>query len=215
MSSLRIIKSFTVEMLKIAADIKDADIRKLLAERRGEEYLDGGRLLTNTAQEAPYLPKMAAGGGYSASVGMAASGNYDLKAKKKKPNSYQKLRDYSVAGIKGSLTGLGILGASNAMRGRFGSPSTRRETFRAAQQARRAATIGGSAAVLDRAYRHDELTKEAIVNPKPETSFQSPQQALSLGRETGKFESHVFHDYGKPSKTVQLGRKFQIPQGVI
>lgn len=204
-------RSFTVEMLKIAADIKDADIRKLLAERRGEEYLDGGRLLTNTAQEAPYFPKMAAGGGYTAPVSMAASGSYDLKARKKKHNTYQELRDYSMTGMKGALTGLGVLGASNAMRGRFGSPSSGLETLRAAKQARRAATIGGSAAVLDRAYRHHELTKEALVNPNPGTSFRSPRQELSSGQETGRFESQVFHDYGKPSKTVQLGRKFRIP----
>lgn len=208
---LRTMRSFTVEMLKIAVDIKDADIRKLLAERRGEEYLDGGRLLTNTAQEAPYLPKTAAGGGYSASVGMTASGSYDLKARKKKHNAYQKLRDYSVAGMKGALTGLGALGAANAMKGRFGSPSAGRETLRAAKQARRAATIGGSAAVLDRAYRHDELTKEALVNPGLGVAFRSPQQELSQGQETGKFESHVFHNDGRPPKTVQLGKKFRIP----
>lgn len=211
MSGLRTIRAFTVEMLKIAADIKDADIRKLLAERRGEEYLEGGRLLTNTEQEAKYFPKMAGvGGGYTAPVGMSASGSYDLKARKKKDNTYQKLRDYATTGTKGALTGLGILGASNAMRGRFGSPSAGLEAVRAARQARRVATIGASAAVLDRAYRHDEFTKEALVNPKPETPFRSPRQELSRGQETGKFESHVFHDYGSP-RTVQLGRKFRIP----
>lgn len=210
MSGLRTIRAFTVEMLKIAADIKDADIRKLLAERRGEEYLDGGRLLTNTEQEAKYFPKMAGAGGYMAPVGMSASGSYDLKARKKKDNTYQKLRDYTVTGTKGALTGLGILGAANAMKGRFGSPSSGLDAIRAARQARRAATIGGSAAVLDRAYRHDEFTKEALVNPKPETPFLGPRQELSRGQETGKFESHVFHDYGSP-RTVQLGRKFRIP----
>lgn len=211
MSALRTMRSFTVEMLKIAADIKDADIRKLLSERRGEEYLDGGRLLTNTAQEAPYLPKMAAGGGYQAPIGVAASGNYDLKSRTKKDNTYQKLRDYSTTGMKGALTGLGVLGATNAMRGRFGSPAKGLETLLAARQARRAATIGGSASILDRAYRHNDLTKEAIVNPRAETSFRSPQQELSRGQETGKFESHVFHDYGVPPKTVQIGKKFRIP----
>lgn len=211
MSGLRTIRSFAVEMLKIAANIKDADIRKLLAERRGEEYLDGGRLLTNTAQEAPYLPKMATVGGYSAPVGMPASGSYDLKAKKKKDNSYQKARDYTVTGTKGALTGLGILGATSAMRGHFKSPSSSFETFRAARQARRAATIGGSAAILDRAYRHDELSKEALVNPRETTAFRTPRAELARGQETGKFEAHVFHDYGRPPKTVQLGRKFRLP----
>lgn len=210
MSGLRTIRAFTVEMLKIAADIKDADIRKLLAERRGEEYLEGGRLLSNTEQEARYFPKMARYGGYSAPVGMSVSGSYDLKANKKKHNTYQKLRDYTVTGTKGALTGLGALGAANAMRGRFGSPSAGLEAARAARQARRVATVGASAAVLDKAYRHDELTKEALVSPAPAAPFRSPQQELSRGQETGKFESTVFHDYKGP-KTVQLGRKFRIP----
>lgn len=213
MSSLRTIRSFTVELLKTAADIKDADIRKLLAERRGEEYLEGGRLPANTAQETPYLPKLAAPGGYRAPLGMAASGNYDLKARKKKNNTYQKLRDYTSSGVKGALTGLGVLGASNAMRGRFGSPASGLDTLRAARQARRAATIGGSAAVLDKAYRHDELTlgKEAMVLSNPNDTFRSPAAELSTTGRTGRFESSVFHDYGKPPKTLQIGNKFRIP----
>jgi hypothetical protein len=197
--------------MKIAADIKDSDIRKLLAERKGQEYLDGGQLPSNQ-EEALYLPKMAAGG-YSAPAGLYAStgDNYDLKAHKKKPNTYQKLRDYGTTGMKGALTGLGVLGASNAMRGRFGSPSGPLEAMRAAKQARRAATIGGSAAIIDRAYRHDELSKQAMVNANPSTPFTSPRQELSTGQETGKFESRVIHDYGKAPKTVQIGRKFRIP----
>lgn len=212
MSDLRTIRAFAVEMLKIAADIKDSDIRKLLAERKGVEYLEGGELPSNR-EEALYLPKMAGLGGYEAPIGMAAGSMYDLQAKKKKHNNYQKIRDYGTTGVKGALTGLGVLGATNAMRGRFGSPSSAFETLRAARQARRAATIGASAAVLDRAYRHNdlEMSKQALVNPRPSTPFRSPAQELADGQETGKFESHVIHDYGRPPKTVQLGRKFRIP----
>ena len=143
MSNLRIIRSFSVELMKIAADIKDSDIRNLLAERRGEEYLEGGRLPSNA--DKPAFPKAATSGGYTAPVGLSASGSYDLKANKKKSNLYQKVRDYSTTALKGGLTGLGVLGASNAMRGRFGSPAAGTETLRAMRQARRAATIGASA----------------------------------------------------------------------
>lgn len=210
MNGLRTIRAFTVEMLKIAADIKDADIRKLLAERRGEEYLAGGRLLSS--QDDGYFPKTAASG-YQAPISMSVSGNYDLKARTKKNNSYQKLRDYSTTGVKGALTGLGILGASNAMRGRFGSSSSAIETLRAAKQARRAATLGSSAAVLDRGYRHDEFTgsKEAMVAANPNNAFRSAAAELSESGRTGRFESQVIHDYGKAPKTVQIGRKFHIP----
>jgi hypothetical protein len=213
MSSLRTIRSFTVEMLKIAADIKDADIQKLLTERQGKEYLEGGRLQTNTFDEAPPLIKMSLSGGYRAPVGMAASDNYNLKSHKKKDNAYQKARDYATTGVKGALTGLGVLGASNAMRGRFGSPSGGLEVLRATRQARRAATIGGSAAMLDRAYRYDELSKdkEAMVSANPNDQFRSPASALAESSRTGRFESKVIHDYGKPPKTFIIGKKFRIP----
>lgn len=212
MSNLRTIRAFSTELMKIAADIKDSGIRKLLADRNGQEYLPGGELPSNQ-EEALYLPKMAGYAGYSAPAGLYAStgDNYDLKAKKKKSNTYQKVRDYTTTGMKGALTGLGVLGATNAMRGRFGSPSTAHEAVRAARQARRAATIGGSAAIIDRAYRHDELSKEALVHANPSTPFTTPKQELSNGQETGKFESSVIHDYGKPPKTLQIGRKFRIP----
>lgn len=212
MSDLRTIRAFAVEMIKISAAIKDSDIRKLLAERKGVDYLEGGELPSNQ-EEALYLPKMAGFGGYQAPIGMSAGNMYDFQDPKKKHNNYQKIRDYGVTGVKGALTGLGILGASNAMRGRFGAPSSGLEALRAARQARRAATIGASAAMLDRAYRYDDvnLTKQALVNPKPSSPFRSPAQELSDGQETGKFESGIIHDYGKPPKTVQLGRKFRIP----
>lgn len=215
MSDLRTIRAFGAELMKIAADIKDSDIRKLLSDRKGQEYLEGGQLPSNQ-EEALYLPKMAAGGGYEAPGGLIglsapAGDTYDLKARKKKSNSYQKLRDYGTTGMKGALTGLGVLGASNAMRGRFGSPSTSLDALRAAKQARRAATIGGSAAIVDRAYRHDELTKQALIHSNPGAPFTSPKQELANGQETGKFESSVVHDYGKAPKTVQIGRKFRIP----
>lgn len=211
MSSLRTIRSFTVEMLKIAADIKDSDIRKLLSERRGEDYLEGGRLPTNTFDEAPPLIKASgADSNYSSGI---ATGTYNFKARTKKDNSYQKARDYVTTGTKGALTGLAILGAGNAMKGRFGGPAAGVETIRAMKQARRAATVGGSAAILDRAYRHDDLYKDktAVVHPGLNTSFRGPEEELARGAETGKFESHVIHNYGRPPRTVQLGRKFRIP----
>lgn len=194
--------------MKIAADIKDADIRKLVAERRGEEYLEGGKLPEDPPDAFAKHAK-----GYEAPLGMSASGNYDLKSKKKKKNTYQKVRDYGAAGMKGGLTALGILGASNAMKGRFGAPSGPVEIAHAARTARRAATVGASASVMDRAYRHDEFSKEkdAAVMPNPGRAFRSPASALATARQTGGFKSRVVHGKGTPPKTVQLGRKFTLP----
>lgn len=209
MSNLRTIRSFTVEMLKIAADINDADIRKLLADRRGQDYLVGGRLISNSEAEAPYFPKMSSP--YSRSATMVASGNYNLGSHKKKDNTYQKVRDYAATGIKGGLTGLGILGASNAMRGNFKAPAAGLETIKAMRSARRAATVGASATVLDRAYRYNEQEKKAsFIHANPNAAFRSPAEELATSSRTGRFEAKV-HNYGKAPHTVQLGNKFRLP----
>jgi hypothetical protein len=209
-SSLRTIRAFSAELMKIAAEIQDAEIRKLLAERRGEEYLDGGRLLTNTEAEAPYVQKMA-----SNFVG-AASGSYDvLKSHKKKKNHYQTARDYAGTAMKGGLTGLGILGAANAMRGRFGAPVGDAAIRRAAHAARRAATAGAGIAVADRAYRYDDLPnmdkKAFTVSANPSSGFRSPAASLAQSSQTAGFKSGLVHDTGKAPRSIQLGQKFRIP----
>lgn len=216
-SLLRTIRAFSTELMKIAADIQDADIRKLLSERRGKEYLDGGRLLTNTEAEAPYAQKMAMSGGYSAPVGLATgSGSMDvLRSHKKKSNNYQKARDYAGTAMKGGLTGLGILGASNAMRGRFGTPAGEKAIRHAARSAQRAATAGAGVAVADRAYRHDDvlgLDKKAFtVSANPSSSFRSPAASLAQSSQTGGFKSGVIHGTGTAPKSLQIGKKFQLP----
>lgn len=207
MAQLRTIRSFSVELMKLASGIQDADIQKLLAERRGEEYLPGGRLFTNVDEESTILPKMA---GFTG-AGVAASGNYDLKAKTKKDNAYQKGRDYAGTAIKGGLTGLGLLGAHNAMHGRFGTPAAGAATLQAARKARKAALVGSSVAVADRAYRHDELSKQSSVVANPNSSFRSPAAQLSTSGQTGSFHAGAVHAVGKAPKSFQIGNKFRLP----
>lgn len=207
MSNLRTIRAFSVELMKIASGIKDAEIQKLLADRRGEEYLEGGRLPNELPEE-----KLAAGG-YEAPLGMSASGNYDHKANKKKSNHYQKVRDYAGTAVKGGLTGLGILGATNAMRGRFSAPDGFHAVRKATKAARNAAIIGSGVAVADRAYRHDELpgaTKTANIGSNPNASFKSPAVELANSQRTGSFRSGV-HNVGTAPKPLQLGKKFRLP----
>lgn len=210
--SLRQLRSFSVEMMKLAADIQDADIRSLLAFRRGEEYLEGGKLPANTAleDEELHLTKM---GNFDSRIGLAASDSYDLRSKTKKDNKYQKARDYATSGAKGGLTALGILGAVNAMRGRFGSPQGLSETRKAMKNARRAAAVGASAAVVDRAYRHNELPEVAklanIVNPTP-NAFRSPAAQLSQARATGSFKNVIRSSEGRQPHSLQIGKKFRV-----
>lgn len=216
-SLLRTIRAFSVELMKEASKIMDADIRKLLAERKGEEYLEGGRLPTNTEAEIPFQTKVASNGSYTAPRNMATtSGAIDvLDSHKKKHNRYQKVRDYTGTAMRGGLTGLGVLGATNAMRGRFGSPSNAHAVRAAAKSVRRAAGAGAAIAVADKAYRYDDVPtmdkKAFVVSPNPSAAFKSPSLALSETRETGGFKPSVIHDSGKATKSIQLGRKFNLP----
>jgi hypothetical protein len=52
-------RAFSVELMKIATEVQDADIRAMVAESRGKEYLQGGRLATNTEVETNFKPKLA------------------------------------------------------------------------------------------------------------------------------------------------------------
>lgn len=216
-NSLRSFRIFSSEIMKAAAKINDADIRALLSERKGEEYLQGGKLLSNSGAEAQYVEKLSSS--YSG-AGLLASDAYDLKAKKKKDNNYQKARDYAYAGTKGGLTALGLLGAANAMRGRFGAPSGAQEIRKAMKSARKAFGVGSSIAVADRAYRHDDFRnkghnpdhkeKIALVAPNPASAFRSAATALSKSQRTGGFKSSVVHRSGKPPRVIQLGQKFRV-----
>jgi hypothetical protein len=211
MPGLRQLRAFSVEMMKLAADVQDAGIRDLLAFRRGEEYLPGGQLESNTEEEVRHQSKLA---DFDPKMGLAA-GSYDLKARKKKQNDYQKARDYTTTGLKGGLTGLGVLGAINTMRGRFGSPAGVYETRKAMNTARKAFGIGASAAVADRAYRHDELPKTASnigalgVQSTP-GNLKSPGAQLSQARATGLFRNVNHASEGLKPRSLQMGTKFRV-----
>lgn len=209
-SPLRTIRAFSAELMKLAAKIQDADIQKLLADRKGEDYLSGGKLPSNSIEDEQQA-KVANYDG----IGVTAAGMHDLGAKKKKKNTYQKARDYVGTGIKGGLTGIGILGGVNAMRGRFKSPEGFLATHQAARAAQRAATVGAGVAIADRAYRHDDVPgldkKAAIVNPGMGNALKSPATAAATARRTGGFKSTVRRAIGKPPQTVQLGKKFRLP----
>ena len=210
MSAIRLFRAFTTEMLKVAAEIQDSDIRALLAERNGKEYLEGGRLLANSAAEgSQYAVKMSSGG-YTPPLGLGGAGVYNNQAKVKKHNHYQKARDYTGAAIRGGLTGLGILAGHNAMKGRFGSPHAAHEIAHAARQARHATAAGAGIAVADKAYRHDDLPKMAFVNQMPGASFRSPTAELAATQETGSFHSGTIHGTGHAPKPLQLGKKFRM-----
>jgi hypothetical protein len=199
---LRFYRSFSAELQKIAASVDDAGIRALLADRRGEEYLQGGELPVNesvpgerTVPAGVPIAKVAAGLGYGLH-------NYDLKAKKKGPTGYQKARDYAVSGVKGALTGGAVLALAHNMRGG-------QATDIAAKSLRRAAGVGAGASLADRAFRHEELKKVAVVTSQPSAPFRSPADALDRSSNVGQFENKVHQSTAKPAGLI--GNKFRIP----
>ena len=190
--------------MKFAAKIQDADIQSLLAERKGEEYLQGGKLPSND-YEAPFTRKTAFD--MSTQAGLAAVDAHNMTSKKKKHNKYQTLRDYSGAALKGGLTGIGLLGASNMMRGRFGPPSN---VTNAARSARNWFAGGAAVSVADRAYRHNDLpgaSKTAALG-----NMASPATQLSIARQTGGMKARTVPGGAfTPPKVLQLGKKFTRP----
>jgi hypothetical protein len=211
-NSLRSFRIFSSEIMKAAAKVDDADVQALLADRKGEEYLKGGKLPSNTAEEIQYERKMAANfnAGYT-NAGVGASGGFDLSSKTKKNNKYQKVRDYAASAGKGGLTGLGVLGALNVMRGKFKGPETTHEIRKATRAARNAFVGGAGVATLDKAYRHDELPKMAMVTANPNAAFRSAASSLATSARTGAMKSSVVHHMGKPPRVLQLGQKFRTP----
>jgi hypothetical protein len=203
----RFFRSFSSELSKIAADIVDSDIRKLLAERRGEEYLEGGELPDN--EQHFYVPVMGGGAVKTAAMGTMTD-TYNLRAKKKEDSDYQRLRDTSWRGAQGAAVGAGLTKLHKDMHGRQ----------MMAKHYRKGALLGMGAAVADKAYRHRQglkedirnrlpsrKTKEAgIVRPNATRAFRSPASALSAGQKTGGFESKTNKFPGKPARVVRLGK---------
>lgn len=192
----RLFYSFSTELLKIATGIKtplDADLRELTADRRGDEkYLPGGQLPTNALEDegaTPYpLSKTADQDSGAINI---ASGVYDFPAKKKKKNTFQKVRDYSAAGGKGAFVGIGGLEAARKLMGQFEKP----EGAVAKKMGRRfqlAAGLGASASMLERAYRYNHLPKvtsssekKAMIAPNAGRTLGTPARSLAASRRVG------------------------------
>lgn len=197
--------SFATEFLKISMAQKDADIQKTLADRQGREYLQGGELPSNAPTQS--LSKE----GNVNHIRSLTSGAYDHKANKKKDDSYQAVRDYAAAGMRGGLTGIGVQGAINSMRGQFGTPTN---IPAAAKAVRKAGALGASLALLDRAHRYSKdkdnnKEKMSSVNPNPQRPFTSPSMAASAARRTGGKTGRVLQSAsGAPPRVVSLGRKY-------
>lgn len=201
-------RAFATELIKIATETSDGEIRKLLAERRGDEYLSGGKLPSDPEEDPKYMPPKL--GAFSSMMATQLGASNPLgTAHKRKPGKYQEGRDWALTGLKGATGGVAAGGLAHALAGVKEMPLKRLRTM---------ATVGTGVALGDRMIRYKEEKKKqkgpektaGIVNPTA-GPFRSAGNALASARKTGGFKSRVVHKLGKPPKVVQLGRKFQMP----
>ncbi len=202
--SLRMYRAFSTELLKIANDLGDADIRALLAERRGEEYLKGGELDTKVQNDERDMP-LTSNLGKTANMAMLAPGY--LHAHKKDDSSYQTVRDTGVKALGGAAGGAGAVKLFHDMAGKAPTP----------HKYRVGAGIGAGMALADKAFRYRQeigakvrrkpKTKTAFVQQNPNAGFKSPAEELAGTSEVGKFKNRIHQSAAKTPGL--LGKSFR------
>jgi hypothetical protein len=209
-------RAFATELLKIAIALQDSDIRKLMADRAGKEYLEGGELATNfrgQGADQGYVPELQKKAYAYESGTLPTSGAMDFHARKKGPKIYQSIRDYSIAGLKGALTGAGVGGLYHGLSGYVapqGAPSM------PLGRLRWAAGIGAVAGIGDRLFRHrEELRTGKPAEPVVKTANLnsgtfSPARELTRSRKVGHFQNKIHS--GTPTPTAGLvGKDGRLP----
>lgn len=199
--SIRRLRSFSTELMKIASEILDADVRMLLAERRGDEYLPGGQLPSNDPRETNFVPKIAA---YMPSRALMASNmmGSSINLKNEHPagkaeKTYLTGRDYLSAGVRGTTAGLGALAAAKTL---LPEKLEKAMTKNHKAYGRLASGIGVASMLGDLTYRRHKLKqlnahreKRAFVQANPNASFGSPATQLANSRRVGSFEAGRIH----------------------
>ncbi len=126
----------------------------------------------------------------------------------KKEQRYQKARDYTVSGIKGGLTGLGVLGGTSAL--------LRKKKMPTISHTRRAVAGGAGLSVLDQAYRSKKTPEAekladigALAVTDSHSGLRSPGAQLAPAKAVGSFRQ-VNHNEGRKPKSLQIGQKFRV-----
>lgn len=200
--NLRAYRAFSTELLKIANDLGDAEIRALLAERRGEEYLKGGELDSRQQNDDPPAPA-----NLEKKSNIAALAPSFLHAQKKDNTPYQAVRDTSVKALGGAAGGAGAMKLVHDMMGK--APTARGYRI--------AAGTGAGLALADKAFRYRQeigqkmrrkpKVKKAFVETNPGAGFKSPAESLASGQTVGKFQNRVHMSQAKVPGA--LGKAFR------
>jgi hypothetical protein len=187
-------RAFATELTKIAAGLGDADVRALMAERRGEEYLKGGELPSTRQTEETITPVTMS----PKLANYAMMSPALLRARKKDDHAaYNTVRDTGLKTLGGAAGGAGALKLFKDMSGRTPAP----------KHYRMAAGIGAGVALADKAFRHRQeiatsvrrkpKEKIAFVEETPSSPFHSPADALAKNQTVGKFQPVVHQSAAK------------------
>lgn len=194
-------RSFSTELIKLALEIKDPDIRALQADRKGKEYLQGGRLPANTESETSFVPKLA---GYQ--MGYSRMGRIGMRGPDETPapqSGYDKMKDYGLTGMKGALTGAGVTGLGGALYKHEFKPTSNKLL-------RAGAGVGAAAAIADKLYTRHQQNKQKVAMMGSQTF--TPARDLQASSETGGFESKVVHKGPGLKPSGLVGRAGLLPR---
>jgi len=195
-------RAFSTELVKLAMEIKDPDIQALQAEKKGKEYLQGGRLPANTEAETSFVPKIASITGWRSPARLAATG-MDMDSPVDSPhNRYAKAKDWMMTGVKGVTTGAGLMGLGHALvKAPMAPGATFSEGLKASVPALRAgALLGGGLAIGDKLLTHHLKKKEMMKQAMLGSQTFTPARELKASGETAHFENMIHKGPGvRPS----------------
>lgn len=205
--NLRGYRSFSTEFLKIAVELQDSDVRALLADRRGKEYLEGGRLRTNAPADTNYQPKLASKKrkGLKA-IHPLATPLDRLSSTTKTKGKYQGARDTALTAVGGALTGGSALKLVERMRKGQGKAHPR--SYAAA------VLLGSMAGLADRLYRHKKglaPSSSDAAGAATKVAFKSPGMELARASRIGHAENMVHSGGLKPRVAGLIGKDGRMP----
>lgn len=186
-------RAFSTELLKIATEVRDADIRAMIAEGKGKEYLNGGALRTNSESETNFKPKIANFMGYT------PPGTYNFRGKKPtgKSSPYETASNFAATGLKGAMTGAGAGTLLHSLKG---------HEFRLPPQHLGRWVAGGAGiALADRALR-----RHAVMKQMQKQAMFTPARQLHATQSKGSFENKV-HNTPLKATVPAIGRDFRLP----
>lgn len=192
-------RAFATELLKIATEVRDPDIRAMIAESHGKEYLNGGALRCNSEAETNFKPKLAAN-----FMAFTPVGTYNVrgKAPTAQGSGYETASNFAGTALRGGMTGAGVSTLAHALHGGH--------DFRPSSRVLGASVgVGAGVALADRALRRHAMKKQ--LSRMAKTANFTPARQLHATQSRGDFENKVHHTPLKPMAAA-VGRDFRLPQ---